>query len=112
MEFLQEKSSKLPNGHAFVVDKLESLQQTAATSPTKESVQMNGTNSSGENSLKNDMENSTATLTNKKKTAPPKLPPRSDSLNSLTKRPLPPTPSQVYFAYVLFFSLDLDQKLK
>ncbi|XP_065223815.1 FERM and PDZ domain-containing protein 4 isoform X5 [Planococcus citri] len=94
----QEKSSsKLPNGHAIVVDKLETLQQNTATSPTKEIVQVNGTNSTDVEQLtKNEMENSssTSTLTNKKRTAPPKLPPRTDSLNSLTKRPLPPTPSQ------------------
>lgn len=93
----QDNTLKLANGHAEGTQRRNSV-----GAPVQENNQVNGTNNGecGEKQeTKNDADNSTSTL--KKKAGPPKLPPRSVSLNSLNKRPLPPTPNQVSRIYMV-----------
>jgi hypothetical protein len=97
-------STALTNGHA---DEMDSAAEPIAlvnktpqlNNKTEDIMEKVMTNGSSHRMKLQRQESEGSAMMRKKKAAPPKLPPRTDSLNSLNaKRPLPPPPaSQVCF---------------
>lgn len=99
---LKEISNKMSNGYVIFTNNSTTLERRNSTaSQTDEGNVIQSENVISDNcdaKIKGESDNCAIKAKNK---MAPKLPPRSDSLNSLNKRPLPPTPQVYEYVFVI-----------